>query len=327
MGVLVASPWYLKSWVWTNNPVYPFFYRLFPRSVHWTQQAEEAYRMEQNSFGLSRGPGELVTAPWNTAMEGSAFFTVPTNSARQRRRPQDVLQAWMGDVFGSVGVALLGLVPLWPFAARRDWRVPWLLAYVGASMLSWFFLTQQTRYLLPVLAPGGVLGAVLLAWLPPGFLRIAAGCFVALTLGVNTKVLIDRTFEPSLPVVLGQESRDAYMARTLPDLYPALRFVNTLPPDSRVAFFQEVRGYYADREYFWANPLQHDLVPYEDLKDGAELARFLRAKLGITHVLINANFLDGSEGTRWYQLLQDAAARGALRLLYDVGRVRIYAIV
>jgi hypothetical protein len=321
LGVAVASPWYIRNVLWTHNPVYPFFYRWFPASVNWTREAEDAYRMEQRSFGIGQTPADLVMAPWQTAMEGAAFFTVLSKNAGQ-----DTLPRYAGTVLGSVGIALLGLLPLWPFAVRVDRRAAWLLAYVGANFLVWFWLTQQTRYLLPILAPGSVAAVAVLTGLPHGFLRATAGCFTAISLLVNVVATQRLTIAPAVPVVLGQESQEAFLSRTLPDLYPALQFVNALPGDSRVAFLQEVRGFYADRDYFWANPLQHNLIPYESFADGAAMARFLRERLGITHVLINRNFARGSEEEKWYRLLQDAVRRGALVPLYDVRGVAVYQI-
>lgn len=341
LGVVVASPWYLKSAIWTNNPVYPFFYRLFPHSINWTREAEDAYRMEQDSFGLGKDAAALIAAPWNVTMEGAGFFTVWSMNARREviarqqsgaSRPDTPREARMrrarhgGNVWGGVGAALLGLLPLWPFVRRGDRQVAWLLAYVGANLVAWFFLTQQTRYLLPILAPVGVVGALLLAWLEHGFLRVAAAVFVAATLLANAKAVWEVTIAPVVPVVLGQQRRDSYRASTLPDLYPALQFVNTLPTDSRVAFLQEVRGYYADRDYFWANPLQHTLIPYETLPDGRAWTIFMREKLGITHVLINETLARDSEETAWYRLFRDAVERGALRTLYHVRGVGIYVI-
>jgi hypothetical protein len=321
LGVAIASPWYIRNVLWTHNPVYPFFYRWFPASVNWTREAEDAYRMEQRSFGIGHTPVDLVMAPWQTAMDGAAFFTVWSKNARPDSPPR-----YAGTVLGSVGISLLGLVPLWPFAVGVNRRAAWLLVYVGANFLAWFWLTQQTRYLLPILAPGAVAAVAVLAALPQGFLRVSAGCFTAVSLLVNVVATQRLTIAPAVPVVLGQESPDAYLSRNLPDLYPALRFVNTLPPNSRVAFLQEVRGFYADRDYFWANPLQHNLIPYESFADGPAMARFLRDRLGITHVLINRNFARGSEQETWYRLLEDAVRRGTLVPLYDDHGVAVYEI-
>jgi hypothetical protein len=325
-GVLIASPWYVKSYLWTNNPVYPFFYTLFPRSINWTSHAEDAYKMEQASFGLGRDARALLRAPWSTAMEGAAFFTVSSNNARREPTPRNRWPRYLGNVWGSIGVALLGFTPLCFFARGLDQRGPWLLAYLGASGLLWFALSHQTRYLLPVLAPASALAVLILVSLPRGFLRVASGFFVAVALLVGVSVTHTLVAASAVPVVLGGESRENYLTRTMPDLYPALRFVNTLPARSRVAFYDEVRGFYADRDYFWANPLQHTLVPYEELPDGRALGSFLREKLGITHVLINLGIAQQSEGTVWYQRVADAIRQGVFVPLYEARSVAVYAI-
>src|SRR5262249_1953277 len=73
-AVVVGSPWYVKSYLWTNNPVYPFLYSLFPRSINWNQAFDEAYRHEQQSFGR---PGHtlfaIFRAPWDLAFHGRDF--------------------------------------------------------------------------------------------------------------------------------------------------------------------------------------------------------------------------------------------------------------
>src|SRR5439155_25162351 len=74
-AIAVGSPWYIKSYVWTHNPVYPFFYHLFPRSVHWNRAFDDAYRHEQQSFGR---PGhtllDIFRAPWDLAFHARDFF-------------------------------------------------------------------------------------------------------------------------------------------------------------------------------------------------------------------------------------------------------------
>jgi len=51
----VASPWYLKSYLWTGNPVYPFFYEVFG-GKYWTAERARDYAAAQQAFGLGGGP-------------------------------------------------------------------------------------------------------------------------------------------------------------------------------------------------------------------------------------------------------------------------------
>ncbi len=297
VGLLVGSPWYIKNWLWVHNPVYPFFFSLFPQSYSWTRHAEIAYQTEQRSFGLGRGPAEVLGVFWNLGMHGRAFYI------NQR--------SLVGDRLGSLGVVWAGAAPLLLWMRALPWRLVACLVYGGASIAAWFVLSHQARYLLPVFAPLAVPVALLPALLPARLLRVAAGGFLALCLLLNVQMHLP-LFQDTMQVVGGQVSEQSFLDQTLPGVYEASQYVNTLPPSVHVALYQETRGYYLDRPYFWANPLQHNLIPYDTLPDGRALARDLR-RFRITHVLINYDFCRGVEAAAWYRLLMDAIREGVLR--------------
>ncbi len=303
LGVAVAMPWYLKSWLWVHNPVYPFFYSIFPRSFSWTLQAAAAYSAEQQSFGMGHGPGEFFLAPWNLAVHGRAFFV------NQR--------SLIGDKLGSLGPVWIAVLPLGFWARGLDRRVTALAAYAGASLVAWFELSHQARYLIPLCAPLAVLATLVVAGIRIPGVKVAAGLFLAIALGLNLSVTRPIANE-AWSVVSGAKSEADYLDRSLPGLYAAANFINTeLPANSRVALYQETRGFYFDRKYFWANPLQHNLIPYDSLKSGSDLANELR-RFGITHVLINCDpaFWKGVENSPWCLLLKDAMRQGRLEEVY-----------
>lgn len=317
LGLLVGSPWYVKSWLWTRNPVYPFFFSLFPHSYSWTRQAAEAYGAEQGSFGRGKGASEFLRVFWNLAVHGRAFYIN--------------FRSLTGDQIGSLGPVWAGMVPLVLWARGLGWKVWALLFYTLASLGIWFFLSQQSRYLIPLFAPLSAAAAATLAGLPTRTLRAAGGVFMGLaffmSFGLHAPVGLS-----ALALLSGQASEPDYLRATLPGLYEAAGFVNGLPENSRVALYQETRGFYFDRRYFWANPLQHNLIPYERLQTGDDLARELR-RFGITHVLINYDFCRGVEGEKWYRLLADCIQRGRLVEVFrseraEIGRrgVMVYAL-
>ena len=53
LAAAVAAPWYLKSYLWTGNPVYPFYYELFG-GRYWTPQRAHEYALAQQAFGMGR---------------------------------------------------------------------------------------------------------------------------------------------------------------------------------------------------------------------------------------------------------------------------------
>jgi hypothetical protein len=188
--------------------------------------------------------------------------------------------------------------------------------YSLASIGMWFFLSQQVRYLTPVFAPLAVVLAVGLAAASSPLVRIGGGIFVALALIGNLYMHVPLA-QVAFQVVSGQVSEREYLIETLPGLYEASEeWVNKLPADSRVALYQENRGFYFDRSYFWANDLHHNMIPYDRLQNGNELADELR-KFGITHVLFNLQFDENTKDSKWHQLLMDAVKKERLRPVFQ----------
>jgi hypothetical protein len=298
LGVLVAAPWYLKSWLWVHNPVYPFFYSLFPQSFSWNAGMADAYGGEQTAFGVGKGPGELVGLPWNVAMHGRAFFIN--------------IRSLVGDKLGSLGPVWAGITPLTLWTRGLEWPVRAFLLYTLASVALWFPLTQQSRYLVPVLAPLSAVVAIVLVALPSRGLRLAAGVFLGAAFLCNLAMHAELAVRSAQ--VLGLPNKAEYLYSSLPGLYEASEYVNTLPEGSRVALYGETRGFYLDRSYFWANPGHNHLIPYEELKDGDGLADALR-RFGTTHVLMNFQFGPRPQEAQpaWYTLLMDAVQRGRLK--------------
>ena len=298
VGLLVGSPWYIKSWLWVHNPVYPFFYSVFPGSFSWNAYFSQAYAEEQRRFGVGRGPADLLRSLWDLGLHGREFFVAN--------------KSVVGDYLGSLGPVWAGILPLAPWSRDLGWRAWALLAYGLGSVAIWFFLSQQSRYLMPAFAPLAAAGAVIIAALTSRALRIAAALFTgaALLLNANMHVVL---VQRALPVVMGQVGVEDYLLAD-PEhgaVYEAARFANRLPESSRIAFFEENRGFYFDRKYFWANPGQHDLIRYGEMKDGEALARELK-RFGITHVLVNYGMAREVQGADYYRKLMMAIQSGAM---------------
>lgn len=73
ISLLVGAPWYIKSYIYTGNPVYPFLYNIFG-GKNWSAEAAQSYRQAQLEFGMGRGILEFILLPWNITMHGSKFY-------------------------------------------------------------------------------------------------------------------------------------------------------------------------------------------------------------------------------------------------------------
>ncbi|MGC8834592.1 MAG: ArnT family glycosyltransferase, partial [Armatimonadota bacterium] len=237
-AVLIGSPWYIKTWLWTGNPVYPFFYSVFG-GVNWDAEAARMYAQEQGSFGVERGLVSFLMLPYSLTFRPELF------------------SKGVG-VFGSPGPVYLScILPLLPLSRPVNRQIAALSWFSLVYVIVWFFLTQQSRYLLcitPMLS-------LLAAWtLTRGFFhrRTQAISIFAFALQILVlTLLLFSLIKPSLPAVFGAVSADRYLEQTL-DVYPAQRWINeNTPPSARILLFEETRGFYLDRPYMWANPGHH----------------------------------------------------------------------
>jgi len=295
IAALVASPWYIKSYLWTGNPVYPFFYELFG-GRYWTAEAARLYRQEQLGFGMGRGPLAFLLAPWNLTMHGGMFDNFPA-------RPR---------AYSSIGPLFLALPPALLLLGRLERRVKFLLAYSLIAFGAWFVLSQHLRYAIPLLPPlalcAGYAGSEILRRarkeLRP-FVLIAIVLVCVMSLGIFTLVVAD-----GIPAALGRETADAYLSRTLDGLYAMAAVVNSLPPGSKVIMNGETRGFYFDTPYMWGER-HHNMIPYDRLRDADQLARAYAA-LGVTHVLMTTDFLQAVRRRRgkFANLLAEAFDEG-----------------
>jgi hypothetical protein len=272
-AVLVAFPWYLKSYLWTGNPVYPFFYDVFG-GRYWSADLAANYTAAQTKFGMGHGLRWLFALPWTLTMHGRFFYDHPEPN--------------FFNIFVLVfGPLFLALLPAMLWQGRRDSLTRFLLAFCGISLIAWFFLSAQTaRYLLPILPVLSIAaaGAILRLSKVGRWLGGAAAAVLGLELAVGIAVCTLLISQSALPV-FNIESDKEYLSRRL-DIYPICEQINsTLPSNVKIMLLNDTRGFYLDRDYLWGIG-HHDLIrPEETATPQALAAAFQR--LGVTHLLLS----------------------------------------
>ena len=310
IACVIGSPWYVKSAVWTGNPVYPFLYGIFDGKF-WSAEAARLYRVEQLSFGMGHGIGAFLLYPWNLTAHPQRFFNFPEKPL----------------AYISIAPLYLALIPLLLLAAKPHRITRFLLGFMAVFSVGWFLLSQHIRYFIPVLPAVAVLAAEgALAARTTRALRLLVAGLVGVV-GVVAAGIALLLVGPGAPAAIGIESDQAYLARAL-DIYPAIRYINTaLPRDAKVVTLGETRGFYLDREYIWGDPGQHTLFAYDRYRTPAELVDAY-AERGFTHVLMGLGFLRGLEARsgRLGELFVEAIHTGRLQLLYEDRRSAVFAI-
>lgn len=309
ISLLVGSPWYIKSYIYTGNPFYPFLYNLFPHTRNWSQSAADAYRGSQLAFGMGRGLAQGLMSPWNLTMSGYRFYD-------------------HRSLLGLIGPAFLALTPACLLAKNLDKTILKVGAIGLVCMAAWFVLMQESRYLLGVLplfsvvAGAGAAGAIQ-QWRVG---RYAAIGVVVVSAG-STLVIGGMLAMACSRAAMGLESRDDYLTSPMMfESYPAISFINdTLPASAKVVLFDETRGFYLDREYMWGNPGHHEMIPWARLKTGGDMVRYFIG-IGYTHALVNGNS-GNSNDLLHTRLIPEAIGRGLMSEVYSSNGVTVYEFV
>ncbi len=237
-AILIASPWYVRNWIWTGNPFFPFVFG----GRSW--DAFLAAHYSQAGTGIGLNLPRLLLLPFNITLgqydanyyDGRIgplwLILLPVSIwvlwtfRKQPGRPALVIPALFG--LASLGV--------------------WTIGIINTSAL-W-----QSRLLFPALLPLAPLAALsweAIARLDTGRFRISFifNTLAVLCIGLNLLdfSLFVLTRNP-LTAALGITSQQAYFERLQPNYADALALVGDTPADSKIYFLFEPRSYGMPRQ-------------------------------------------------------------------------------
>lgn len=279
----VVSPWYLKSWIFTGNPFWPFLYQ-YIKSANWDALGME-YLME--FIRLPNMPSTFYY--WLTGLAQLTFHA---------------------EKFGPFRIALgekyLLSIPFIFFAAifpkaNHSKILRWLSLCAIFFYSSWFFQTHQTRFFMPITPILSILAGLSFEWICQLVKERNKTISIILQFGLIFLLFSTSWFATPadrarvvsrFPYLSGNIGRNEYLKNQISG-YEAFQFINKeLPQSARIWMaLYEVRGYYLNREYIWANPISQREIPIEEFDNASQLAQFLK-NLGITHILYSPFDID-----------------------------------
>lgn len=335
LALLIASPWYVKNWLWTGNPVFPFAYGIFG-GRNWTKDMAQTYTTSNREFGGSRDILTFLAMPFNLALNEIRFGQCARKWLGSCKQQGECGMQWKCGKFDNqdlptlgIGVLPLALAPIAVLTTAFE-GLPFAVSAPILAMLGWFawwFMeAQYLRYLLPAL---GCL-AVSVGWGTSKWLRLriltATVTRVTISVGLVYAMVValwqSTTLTP-LPVAVGLISNEDFL-RTVEPTYQVAEFVNrALPRKAIIATYGFPLGYYFERRYFWADEGHNRLIRYKELR-GAEDLMAEWQRLGVTHVVIDWRFVPKeSDIGRW---ILEGVKSGAIEQLWQEGAREVFAV-
>ena len=283
IAALVPTPWYLRSWLASGNPVFPEMFSLFGAAPpeRWDEWSERGLAAFKAHFGRGHSPRDLLLLPWDVTVHGALFG-------------------------GALGPLFLVLLPAMVFAARSTaLRALAFGAFGYVAVWASPVSSLQLRFLMPVVPPLALLAAAALDTIAAstaarsrGRVLVAAMAIALLTLNLPPFVPLHEADRVGwdgwlthvlrgvpVGVVTGHRSEVEYLRREVTS-FGAWQAINErTPADARVLAFSGGDHFYTQRRRIahdatvarpavWGAPAAH-------ISEGVEALR----RLGLTHIL------------------------------------------
>lgn len=301
IAITLALPWYLKSYIQTGNPIFPFGYSLFG-GKYWTEAINERYLASQYGYmGIGRSMMDYLLLPLR--------LLIPNHFPYE----------------GPISWVLL-IAPIWGLAQRKDKVAQYLSLYAILSFIFWsLFTTQQVRMLLPALGALSIVAGICIASVTQG-LRfrgwILSLLLVALLVEGIWGVWRERShiLSDQLAVAVGAMSRDDYLREhfVLADVF---NFANArLPLNGAILAYNEVRGYLSQHEFIWGIPGRQVYVDYDQLQTEDILRRRLN-ELKVKYILVKNAKAHAAPPAEFDPIKAD------LQLIYEQNGIQLFRLV
>lgn len=238
LAATFAAPWYLRTWIETGSPLFPFYTSVWNGNAPgWDDARSSLVQAKDAQYG------GIVKSPFD-------YFLTPLKLSVNSQ--PDLIENFDGvlGVGFLFALCVLGLA-LWKFDLPVEPKIAATIATI--LFLFWLFSSQQLRYLLPIfpaLAVAIVVAARKISETAGGFHTVIKASFVVLSIfGVLVSASWFLQTGP-LRVALGGESRDAYLTRNI-DYYPYYQWLNNETDPSAKVWLINMRrdSYHLERPY------------------------------------------------------------------------------
>jgi len=315
LAAAIGSPFYLKSWVVTGNPVYPFGYRLFG-GRDWSAELAETYASEHRAFGqsaISTGVVDDVNGeriPYQSPRIGERIRNLALAPFELAAMPRIFHNFNNPGLHSHLGFLVVVLPAMLIFARNPSSVAKLLAAFCAVWFVIWSQSMQYARYLLPVTPVVGLFGgeAAILVGRRSLILALLLTAAIGLQAGI-TLVKLGARVPEKLTIAINSEARDKYLTSSV-NVYAAQKWLNAnTKPNDGVILFEETRGFYLDRPYLWGNGPHSLHIPYHEFANGQAMANWFTSK-GYRYGILNLQFSPALKSTDDQRRMREASAEG-----------------
>ena len=255
--VAIIFPYYIRPYLYTGNPFYPFYAKYIAESGWYGREGSLGF-----NFGMEKTLLNFLVSPW-------------------------YLTYYPGKIFGGnesqIGPIYIAFLPALLFLKEKCKPILIISIFTGIFYFFWFFKFPAVRYILPII-PFLALLSGYIVWAIDnrskyfGYLiKTVFSVFLVLNFGLcfyyNREELVFFSTGANVENYLAKQDRSSKI----------FQYINKhTPPTSKILLVNEIRNFYLDRShiresYYRKNDEYH-------LNEIEEIITDLKSK-GITHVM------------------------------------------
>lgn len=337
-ALLAYSPWMLRNFIWTGNPVYPMAQAIFANNGPTAPRAQDNDADDaggsQTPANREKGASGFGHFAGRKVIFGESLLEILAIPLRVFFQGQDD-DPRLFDGRLNPYLLVFPLIAVWAAnSRRRPPRVQMEIRLLGAFSLlyllfAFFLVDMRIRYIAPIIPPLVILAVFGIQDLvgiitsrfsmrPRRMALGAAGVVLPGLLGLNAAYLVD-LFGIVDPVsyLRGDISREAYILKHRPE-YAAISFANrNLPENARIlALFNGNRIYYSDRELVCDNESFRRAV--NAARSSADLVQALKRN-NFSHLLVRGDLFN-----QWAESQFKAEQKAVLQSFFGDALLRLY---
>jgi hypothetical protein len=337
VAACVAFPFYLRPWLQTGNPFYPYFAEWFSDDPALIETSRYHHAIAGSKFGV-RSVGAFVAGPLLMVLNERAY---------------DGSFGW--QAVGLIALGVLAVLAAERSGARGHLRrvVAWPAAGAVVTYSVWFATAQQARFAVPAALigmPCAGLGLRILRcnrparsplpgerWIPSGG---SLTCALALTL-MSVAAVISLPWRTagyylgSWETVAGWWTWTEYVDDgTDYEYMPLVRAIGALPAGARLMVLFEHRGLYLPRPHVIGTPFfqPRGFSPPEEFGDAERVLAALQRD-GITHVVMTRAPAGPDHSPEWSERLTpllrsigECVRNGGLRIAWESEKYLLFQV-
>jgi hypothetical protein len=276
---IVGSPFYIKNWIVTGNPFYPFLYGIFG-GRGWEPQQAQFYDYFVQSLGMGRTFLDYILLPWNLS------FLAKMDSPH---------------FDGMVGPIFILTLPFAFMIRKPSMALKFMGIYCVFMFLFWASAAQQIRYLIPIFPfLAIIIGYILTDYQKKKMVFYLLVCLIAGSLVFNGYHIIKdfKRINP-LSVVIGKEGRTEFLDRMLSS-HGMFAYMNRhLPPDAKIFLIYMKNWTFLCEKECYSDSMFESYTIQKLLSQASAPAEVFSALTGkgFTHILFDINYIYGPPST------------------------------